>query len=67
MLQQSSPDLLSAMALLIIDTQKSEIYLIEHSEYTPAIFIHCRGKMPPLGKQFVNDHRIQAAMRQKSV
>jgi hypothetical protein len=38
--------ILESMARLVIDCQCSEIYLIEQSESVPAIFIHCRGKIP---------------------
>jgi hypothetical protein len=46
MLEHTAPDLLQAMAKLVVDTQKSEIYLIEHGEEIPAILVHCRGKVP---------------------
>jgi hypothetical protein len=46
MLEDAAPELLQAMAQLVIDTQKTEIYLIEHSEEIPAILVHCRGRLP---------------------
>ncbi len=45
-LQDTVPELLQAAARLVIDTQKSEIYLLEHSEEIPAILVHCRGRLP---------------------
>lgn len=46
MLESARPDLLQAMAQLVVDTQKSEIYLYEQSMQLPAFVIHCRGKLP---------------------
>ncbi len=45
-LHTTQSTLLNAQAHLIIDTQMSEIYLPDYSEQTPAIFVHCRGKIP---------------------
>ncbi len=45
-LQDTVPELLQAAARLVIDTQKSEIYLLEHSEEIPASLVHCRGRLP---------------------
>ncbi|HLZ58528.1 MAG TPA: hypothetical protein VKR06_16440 [Ktedonosporobacter sp.] len=45
-LEQAAPALLQAQARLVVDPQKSEIYLLEHSEHEPALIIHCRGKLP---------------------
>jgi hypothetical protein len=46
MLQETTPEVLQATARLVVDTQKSEIYLIEHSEEIPAVLVHCRGRLP---------------------
>lgn len=45
-LELVAPELLFAMARLIINIQKSEIYLLDYSEEQPAFLIHCRGKIP---------------------
>ncbi len=44
--EQKNPTILSAMARLVVDSQCSEIYLVEQSEKTPAFVVHCRGKIP---------------------
>ena len=46
LLEHVKPDLLQAAARLVVDTQKSEIYLLDHSEKIPAIYVHCRGRIP---------------------
>jgi hypothetical protein len=46
MLESTRPELLQRPAYLIIDTQKSEIYVSELSLHIPALMIHCRGKIP---------------------
>ncbi|MBE3561417.1 MAG: hypothetical protein IMW89_19675 [Ktedonobacteraceae bacterium] len=45
-LEQSSPALLQEMASLVIDPQKSELYLLNYSQQEPAIIVHCRGRIP---------------------
>jgi len=40
--------LLDVQAELIINTQESAIYLLRYSACTPALNIHCRGKLPAL-------------------
>jgi hypothetical protein len=47
-LHLTQPVLLNTEADLIINTQESVIYLAEYSICTPALHIHCRGKLPPL-------------------
>ncbi|HEY4384710.1 MAG TPA: hypothetical protein VGN34_09580 [Ktedonobacteraceae bacterium] len=46
MLQHTKPLLLQENAQLIINSQKCEIVLPHLSLELPAIFVHCRGKMP---------------------
>lgn len=46
MLQHTHPTLLHQQAQIIIDSQKSEIFLPEFSIQQPALLIHCRGKLP---------------------
>jgi hypothetical protein len=48
LLRFAQPALLDAQADLIINTQESTIYLSEYSVRTPALHVHCRGKLPPL-------------------
>lgn len=48
--QSSAPQLLHALARLEVNTERRGIYLLDHSEETPAFWIHCgeKGeKMPP--------------------
>jgi hypothetical protein len=45
-LESTQPELLRTMAHIVVDTQKSEIYLLEHDEELPAFLIHCRGRLP---------------------
>jgi hypothetical protein len=47
-LRLTQPALLSTQADLIINTQESAIYLSAYATGTPALHIHCRGKLPPL-------------------
>lgn len=44
--EKTRPALLQAMARLIIDIQRCEIYLPKQAEHIPAFLIHCRGKIP---------------------
>lgn len=45
-LERISPDLLLAEARLVVDSQKSDIYLVDYSEVVPALVVHCRGRLP---------------------
>jgi hypothetical protein len=45
-LSSTQPELLETMAHIVVNTQKSEIYLFEHTEEIPAFIIHCRGRIP---------------------
>lgn len=45
-LEQHAPELLSASALLVVNGQKSEIYLVECSKEQAAFLVHCRGRIP---------------------
>jgi hypothetical protein len=47
LLEINAPDLLHTLACLIIDAQKSEIYLVEQSQEEPAFWIYCEGCPPP--------------------
>ncbi len=58
--------LLYAQAHLIIDTQMSEIYLPDYSEQTPAIFVHCRGKIPT-PKRELQAHRPGSPYRPRPI
>ena len=40
------PELLDATAHIIVNPQKSEIYLLDYAEEQPAFIVHCRGKIP---------------------
>ncbi len=44
-LQGAAPELLQAPARMEIGIQKSEIYLLEHSQELPALTIHCQGNV----------------------
>lgn len=46
MLQRTQPELLTAPAHMVIDLQRTEIYLLTASTEQCAFQIHCRGKMP---------------------
>ncbi|MBV9713220.1 MAG: hypothetical protein JO011_20140 [Ktedonobacteraceae bacterium] len=48
LLRHTQPVLLDTQADLIINTQESTIYLTEYSAQTPALHVHCRGKLPTL-------------------
>lgn len=43
---QACPALLRDSARLVIDERRSELYLVDRSEKIPALWIHCRGKIP---------------------
>jgi hypothetical protein len=58
-LQDTAPELLQARALLVVDTQKSEIYLLEHSEEIPAILVHCRGRLPRTRRNTDREQAVQ--------
>lgn len=44
---QRTPELLRAKARLVLDEQECSIYLMNQLEETPALYIHCAGKIPP--------------------
>lgn len=44
------PALLQDSARLVIDGQRCELYLVNQSEKGPALWIHCRGRIPPCGE-----------------
>jgi hypothetical protein len=46
MLEQVQPDILEEPAILMIDMQRSEIYIPKHSRIEPGIRVFCRGKLP---------------------
>ncbi len=46
LLQVSAPHLLQAQARLIVDDQKSEIYLLTIPEEQPAFRLYCGGRSP---------------------
>jgi hypothetical protein len=46
LLQINAPQVLISPASVVIDAQKSEIYLIEQSEEIPAFWIYCEGFLP---------------------
>ncbi len=46
MFQQTNPSLLQMAAQLVVDSQRSELLLPTFSSEKPAIFVHCRGKVP---------------------
>ncbi|GHO97929.1 hypothetical protein KSF_079770 [Reticulibacter mediterranei] len=45
-LATTHPALLGATAHMIVNPQKSEIYLLDYAEEQPAFIVHCRGKIP---------------------
>jgi hypothetical protein len=45
-LASTHPELLGTMAHMVVDPQKSEIYLQDGLEEQPAFIVHCRGKLP---------------------
>ncbi len=58
--EQCSPDMLHARARLVVDIQKSEIYLVERSECIPALIVHCRGKIPARRERVPSQQLAQA-------
>lgn len=48
LLRLTHPALLDIEADLVINTQESAIYLHTYATPTPALHIHCRGKLPAL-------------------
>ncbi len=52
LLETNAPHLLHAPACLVIDAQRSELYLVEQSQEVPAFWIYCEGcPSSPLEKQ----------------
>lgn len=49
LLEQTRPEILQAMARLVVDPQRCEIYLLDHTDVIPAFLVHCRGKIPLCG------------------
>jgi hypothetical protein len=45
-LEHAAPMLLDEMALLIVNVQQSDIYLVSRSEEIPALVVHCQGRVP---------------------
>ncbi len=58
LLRYTQPTLLDVQADLIINTQESAIYLLEYSVQTPALHIHCRGKLPALKGNFASRRQV---------
>ena len=48
LLRLMHPSVLDMEADLIINTQESAVYLHTYATQTPALYIHCRGKLPVL-------------------
>lgn len=46
LLEINAPHLLHALACLVIDAQRGEIYLVEQSQEVPAFWISCVGCLP---------------------
>ncbi len=46
LLQHTHPQVLHASARLVVDAQEKSIYLVEHSQETPAVRPHCRERTP---------------------
>ncbi|GCE24424.1 hypothetical protein [Dictyobacter kobayashii] len=46
-LNEKAPHFLQKMARMIIDSCETDIYLLDVSEETPALWLHCQGKLPP--------------------
>ena len=65
-LHSTQSTLLYKQAHLIIDTQMSEIYLPDYSEQTPAIFVHCRGKIPT-PKRELQAHHTSGSYRRRPI
>jgi hypothetical protein len=49
-IKDTYPTLLQDRARLVIDEQRCELYLVNQSEETPALWIYCRGKIPTCRK-----------------
>jgi hypothetical protein len=64
-LQDTSPQLLQAMARLEVTTQRRGIYLLERSEETPAFWLHCGEAGEKMPASQGNMTARQAAQRQK--
>jgi hypothetical protein len=62
MLQYNQPSLLQTPACLIVDEQKSEIFLLDTSKEVPAIFVHCRGKLPTTKGNIAARMRVTVAV-----
>lgn len=45
-LRDAAPEVLEAPARLEVDAQKSEIYLLEHSEDIPAFYVRYKERIP---------------------
>ena len=45
-LEVMHPELLETTVHMVVNMQKSEIYLLDYSEEVPAFMVHCRGKIP---------------------
>jgi hypothetical protein len=65
LLRYTHPVLLDVQADLIINTQESAIYLSEYWIHTPALYVHCRGKLPALKGNLAS--RRQALKRPHTV
>jgi hypothetical protein len=65
-LESTQAELLEAMAHMVVDTQKSEIYLLEHGEEIPAFLIHCRGRLPGCQGD-VQTRRITGALSSQKI
>ena len=46
LLEHMHPELLQTTASIVIDIQRSEIYLPRYDPAIPVFLIHCRGKIP---------------------
>ncbi|GLV53508.1 hypothetical protein KDH_03610 [Dictyobacter sp. S3.2.2.5] len=46
-LDENAPHFLQKMARMIINSCETTIYLLDISEETPALWLHCQGRLPP--------------------
>ncbi len=45
LLEINAPHLLHVLACLVVDAQRSEIYLVEQSQEVPAFWVYCEGNI----------------------
>ncbi|GHO88458.1 hypothetical protein [Dictyobacter formicarum] len=57
-LNKKAPHFLQKMSRMVVDSCETAIYLLDVSEETPALWLHCQGKLPPCHEHSKNAQKV---------